>query len=237
MARVAVFVDVDWTLTDRERRISSRVVEALERLQREGYFVVLASATAYPIVYGLSRYLPTSGVAVGENGGVVGDGRRLEILGRIDKELVLRVARERLSCCLEDSWQNLFRFVDVTFALRKGVDPGYAVGEARHVFGAMGLEVKYSGVALHVHPPGVNKGVGLRKALEMLGGGFDYVVAVGDSEVDVDMFRVADFSACPAHAPEEVKKEASYVAKAPYSDGFLEIVDVVLRGAGKPAKE
>jgi len=226
--RTAVFIDVDWTLTDRSRKVSSRVVSILERLVGRGYLVAFASATAYPIVYGLARYLPSSGVVVAENGGVVGYDKAFHVLGSIDKEKVIRTALEELSCCLEDTWQNLFRFVDVAFIIKGGVDPGFAVSRARSIFEEMSLEVRYSGVALHVHPPGINKGFGVRRVLEMLGENPDRVVAIGDSEVDIDMFRVADFSACPSHAPEEVKRSVDYVASKPYSDGFIEIAEKFL---------
>ena len=223
-----VFIDVDWTLTNRERKISSKVVSILERLVEKGYVVVFASATAYPIVYGLARYLPSSGMSVAENGGVIGYDSEIKVLGRVDKEAIIRAAVEKLSCYLEDSWQNLFRFADVTFAIKDGVDPELAVKEARKVYEPMNLEVKYSGVALHVHPPGINKGAGVRKLLEFLDAKPDRIIAIGDSEVDIEMFKVADFSACPSHAPESVRMHASFTASRPYSDGFIEIAEKFL---------
>jgi Predicted hydrolases of the HAD superfamily len=102
------------------------------------------------------------------------------------------------------------------------------VSRARSVFGGLGYEVMYSGVALHVHPPGINKGFGVRKVLELLGESPERIIAIGDSEVDLGMFEVADFSACPSHAPEEVKKRADYVASKPYSEGFIEIAEKFL---------
>lgn len=228
MMKVAVFIDVDWTLTDFNRKIGSRVVGVLERLVEKGFLVSFASATAYPIVYGLARYLPSSGVVVAENGGVVGFENALHVLGNIDKERVIRVAMEELGCCLEDSWQNMYRHVDVAFVVKRGVDPSVAVSRARSVFGGLGYEVMYSGVALHVHPPGINKGFGVRKVLELLGESPERIIAIGDSEVDLGMFEVADFSACPSHAPEEVKKRADYVASKPYSEGFIEIAEKFL---------
>jgi len=224
----AVFIDVDWTLTDFNRKIGSRVVHVLERLVERGLLVSLASATAYPIAYGLARYLPSSGIVVAENGGVVGFDNTFYVLGRIDKERVIRVAMEELECCLEDSWQNMFRLVDIAFVVKKGVDPSVAVSRARSVFGKLGFEVMYSGVAVHVHPPGINKGFGVRKVLELMGKTPDRIIAIGDSEVDIDMFEVADFTACPSHAPEEVKRRADYVASKPYSDGFIEIAEKFL---------
>ncbi|MGB9708779.1 phosphoglycolate phosphatase [Infirmifilum uzonense] len=223
-----IFIDVDWTLTDHERKISSRVVGVLEKLVAKGYVVALASATAYPIVYGLARYLPTSEMIVAENGGVVGYRTELEVLGRVDKDRIIRVAEEKLSCCLRDSWQNLFRFVDVTFVVREDIEPEVAIREAKRVFEPMNLEVMYSGVALHVHPPGINKGQGIRKLFELLSESPKKIIAIGDSEVDIEMFKLADFSACPSHSPDYVKESVDYVASRPYSDGFIEIVEKFL---------
>lgn len=226
-----VLVDVDLTLTDEKRRISSRVVAALEALEDAGLSVVLASANAYPFVYSLAKYLPTSGWVVSENGGVVGRDGSMKFTSDFDTQSLRPLILELLSDVLEDSWQNAYRRVDLTFRVKEGVNPEDAVKQARAALAPLGLEVSYSVVAVHVHPPGVNKGRGVDVLLEMLGERPEKIVAIGDSEVDVSMFKKADIAIALAHSPEEVKASATYVTRKPYSEGFIEAADLLVLGA------
>ncbi|MCB5237783.1 HAD-IIB family hydrolase [Niallia alba] len=57
---------------------------------------------------------------------------------------------------------------------------------------------------------GVSKGTAIKKCLL---GASTKIIAVGDSENDIDMFRKAHVSYCMGHAEEHVKKEATYTIK------------------------
>ncbi|MEM1632583.1 MAG: phosphoglycolate phosphatase [Thermofilum sp.] len=228
--KTLVLADVDLTLTDERRRISSRVVAALEELDKAGFPVVLASANAYPLTYSLARYLPTSGWVISENGGVVGREDRVKVAVDFDAQAFRRLILELLPDVLEDSWQNSYRRVDLTFRIKAGLDPREAVRRARSALEALGLEVSYSVVAVHVHPPGVNKGRGVEILLEMLEEKPEKIVAIGDSEVDVSMFEKSDVSVALANAPEEVKAKATYVTRRAYGEGFIEAAELLIRG-------
>jgi hypothetical protein len=83
---------------------------------------------------------------------------------------------------------------------------------------------------LHALPAGVDKGVGVLKALEMLGVK-GYIVALGDAMVDLDLFRVADFKTAVGNAEEAVKREADYVAGKPNGEGASEILRKLADGS------
>lgn len=84
-------------------------------------------------------------------------------------------------------------------------------------------------------PRGVDKAFALRELMEVMGlDGF--VVAVGDSEVDLELMNYADFSAAVANADEEVKAAADYVTRGEDGEGILELVEVLReRFGGQPA--
>ena len=76
-------------------------------------------------------------------------------------------------------------------------------------------------------PPGIDKAVGVREALKLLGvEGF--IAAVGDSEVDLELLEIADFRAVVADADPLLKKMADYVASREDGDGFIEVVESLL---------
>ena len=227
MERV-VFVDIDGTLTDRSDKIRSRVVEALERLEKEGFLVVLASGNAYPIAYGLARYLPTSGWVIAENGGVYGRGGNYRAVALCEKEELEEIVRTHLSGYLRESWQNVFRFVDLAYHPAPGVSVEEALSAARGFLEPRGYEVLDSGFAIHIHPEGVNKGSAIPHLLEMMGVGEAKTFAIGDSEVDTAMFQRVDLAIALENAPVGVKRHAKIVTSGGYCEGFLEAVDMLL---------
>jgi Cof subfamily protein (haloacid dehalogenase superfamily) len=78
---------------------------------------------------------------------------------------------------------------------------------------------------LEVMNASVNKGAGLRFAMEKRGLKPEELIALGDEENDLPMFSVASFSVAPANAKDKVKSAADLVIGANTEDGvaaFLE---------------
>lgn len=59
----------------------------------------------------------------------------------------------------------------------------------------------------------VNKGVGVKKAIENSKIKDRKLVCIGDYYNDIDMLEIADIAICPITAPEEVKKICKYITK------------------------
>ena len=75
-------------------------------------------------------------------------------------------------------------------------------------------------------PLGINKAFALRKTMEIMNlDGF--IVAVGDSEVDLELMETANFSAAVANADETVKAKADYVAREENGKGVIEIIQLL----------
>jgi hydroxymethylpyrimidine pyrophosphatase-like HAD family hydrolase len=56
-----------------------------------------------------------------------------------------------------------------------------------------------------------------------------FVVAIGDSEVDVEMLKCADFKAAPSNADVAVKEVVDYVSSKENGDGVIEILERLKR--------
>ena len=65
-----VAVDIDGTLTNENKLIEPSVIDALQRLEKAGIPVILATGNVRAITYGLWRFLNLSGPICCENGGV-----------------------------------------------------------------------------------------------------------------------------------------------------------------------
>lgn len=67
--------------------------------------------------------------------------------------------------------------------------------------------------------PGVDKGTGLERLLELLGVPPERVLAVGDNDNDLPVFRRVGLSVAMGHASEAVRAEARWVAPSFEEDG------------------
>jgi hydroxymethylpyrimidine pyrophosphatase-like HAD family hydrolase len=86
------------------------------------------------------------------------------------------------------------------------------------------VEVVDTGYAYHVKTPGVEKGEGLIEVADALGLEPESFVAIGDSENDVSLFRVAGESYALANADDRAKAAADTVVGGAFSDGTLSVL-------------
>lgn len=228
-------VDVDGTLTDREGRIESRVVRALEDLRSAGMDVILSSGNGYPILAGLAYYMPVKRYIIAENGGVIGFGWNYRVLGDRGKAVRARdLIVDRLPHLVYESWQNRFRLVDLAFHPRQGVGFDIALRSVIGVVkGLEGVAVESSGWAIHVRDSGIDKGRGLLEACRDLGIDPGQVVAVGDSDTDIPMFDAAGYSIALANSTPNLKKRADHVTEKSFCEGFVEAAEHIIALVGR----
>ncbi len=78
---------------------------------------------------------------------------------------------------------------------------------------------------LEIMPQGVDKGKGIRRLGELYGVGADEIMALGDSQNDLDMLKAAGVPVAMANAAEEVKAAAAYVTASNDDDGVAAAVE------------
>lgn len=74
-------------------------------------------------------------------------------------------------------------------------------------------------------PSGVDKGKGIHRLGELYGITADEIMALGDSQNDLDMLKAAGFPVAMANAVDEVKAVASYVTASNNDDGVAAAVE------------
>ena len=218
--------DIDGTLTDRSMRLSVRAVEAVRRLEEEGVMVMLASHNALCVVKALATYIGCSGPIICEGGGVVEHGGRLMVLGSRERaERAMEALRRRYGDMITESWSNKYRLVDQAFTTsltREELEGALS--------GVEGVKLVYTGFAYHVVDSTVDKGRGLRAAMELVGLKAEEVVAVGDSDVDVELFKVAGLGVAVGDATPRLKEVADVVLSYGNGEGFAELASMLLEG-------
>ncbi len=225
----ALATDVDGTLTLRrgDIRLSPYALRGVRIAEAAGVKVILVSGNSLPVTVGLSVYFGTSGPVVAENGCLVFHGSAVIHIckSRVPQELVDNIR----AMGLVDSWQNPYRVHDLAFYIPKGKGPvSDVIDRVKRAASRFGVEVLWSGYALHLNPGG-GKALGVARALELIGASSSELAAIGDGENDLDMLRLAAFSGAPSDAAEPVRRQVAYIASNPGGLGFLEFVRELLR--------
>jgi hypothetical protein len=202
--------------------LSLAAVEALRLTERNGIPVILVSGNVLPVCYSLNVYLGLSGPIVAENGGVVfwKKGRRLELLKdrkEADRGFEYLSRKMPMKKILTDRWRETEVAVE---------EPGLDIHEVRRFLkdGGFRLHVNSTGYGIHIMETGLSKLKGLEKACAWLGIGREAVLAMGDSDADIEFLENCGFSGAPANATPEVRAKAEYTARLSFGEGAVEIL-------------
>ena len=205
---LAVAVDIDGTITHRDRSISCRAVKALRRLEVP---VILSTGNISCFARTAAKLIGVSDMVICENGGVVRfdyDGEDI-VLG--DKKKCLRAA------------DKLAEYFDLEFLdeeYRKSevcVRRTFPANRAREILKGMGVKLLDSGYAYHIVDENVSKGKALVYMAREIGIDVKDCAAIGDSENDVEMIEVAGIGIAVANADEKLKAAADVIVSG--SDG------------------
>ncbi len=213
--------DVDGTLTSKAQGISTGAIQVIRDLEARGIPVILASARPFPILNIIREYLGTSGAIVCENGGHVDYGGESRLLGdNAEVQEVYRRLKEVHGDGVREAWTNQYNLVDL--AMERTI-------EREKVLTVLSefprLRLIDSGFFYHVLARDVDKGKGLRAAAEMMGIECSVIVAIGDSEVDMEFLQEAGYGVAVGDASDELKEISDLVTKGENGEGFREAVE------------
>lgn len=208
--------DIDGTLTDMQRHISTDAIIAIRKLPVP---VVLASGNVICFMRAASKLIGASEAMIGETGGVIQ-------VGYDSKPMVLadigecRRAADMLLRHFPMMEQLDARYRMSELAFRRTIDVMKAGELLESEF--PGLEIVDTKFALHLKHRSVNKGTGLVKIAFVMGLEPENFAALGDSANDLHMFKETGMGLAVGNATAEVKAAAEYVAKASYGEGAAE---------------
>jgi HAD superfamily hydrolase (TIGR01484 family) len=105
----------------------------------------------------------------------------------------------------------------------------FDIEEGKNILKEKGLKLDIvdSKYAFHINELGVNKARGLNLALEFLNIEPKEVVAIGDSETDIPVFRNCGLSIALGHSDDEVKAHANHVVNGKEGVGLCDAIDYV----------
>ena len=217
----ALVTDVDGTLTDVDRRLDLRAAGLIQRIERQGIPVVLATGNVLPISLALHRVLGLSGPIVAENGGLLyhQDANGRDVVERLtDRRIALAAFRKLRAAGLPVRQLFTDRWRESEVAL----EPTVSVAAVRQVLGNGRVAVESTGYALHLMEKGGGKLPALERALSYRGLTPADCVILGDGDNDVAMLRAAGFGVSFASGSPRARRAARYVTHAEFAAGFVE---------------
>ena len=221
----AFAIDIDGTLTENGGgKIHLHALESLRYLENIGCKVIFVTGRSSIEAYILSVFGGTTKVAVGENGGAITIGPQQHITFA-NKEKCIKgyeVLKKNIGGV---KLKPVFkRITEVVLCRTFDITQGQKVLEENN----LDLYLTDSQYAIHINEKGIDKAVGLKKALSILDIDPEYTVAIGDSETDIPMFNMCGYSIALNHAKENVKERAKYVVNGRQGEGAVEAIEYIM---------
>ena len=215
-------VDIDGTITENGAgRIHLEALGALRHLKHLGHDVIFVTGRSSVEGFLLSVFGGTTNIAVGENGGCITMGSNDHILlGDIKQcKNALAIFQSEIDSVVE---KPVFpRMTEVV--LQRTFD----LELAKKIVIEKNLDVNLSDsmYAYHINSSGIDKGTGFQEVMARLSISKDNVIAIGDSETDIPLFKIAKTSIALGNASDIVKSSATMEVVAKSGDGVLEALD------------
>lgn len=235
----AIATDIDGTITaDRKSYyIPPEVIEGMFLLRKANVKLFFVSANAFPIVYGLARYLGADGV-VAENGCIVTSIEKemrkpsiVELCSESRREIAKLIA-EKMPERFRESWQNDFRKYDFALeVLDKNLTTIEIITSIKKLLKENSLDekvdVNYSGYAVHITPKGAGKLNGLKHLLSTMDIKIEEVVGIGDSYMDWDFIKETGVKVAVANADNELKEKVEIITDFDSGYGFAQLCRII----------
>lgn len=217
-------IDIDGTITDNKGgRVDLDALAALRYLVKLGHKVIYVTGRSSVEAYVLSVFGGTTRIAVGENGGIITSGpNEHKLIG--DKQKCL------------DAFE--FLKTEIPEAIEKPVFPritevvlerNFDVNLGKRLFAENNFDVTLtdSQYAYHINSKGVDKASGFLEVMNMFSAKKEDVIAIGDSETDVPLFKLAGTSVALGNAPADVQSKATISVSGHAGDGMIEALETI----------
>jgi phosphoglycolate phosphatase (TIGR01487 family) len=221
--KIKIFaIDIDGTITDNKGgRVNLDALAALRYLEKLGHKVIYVTGRSSVEAYILAVFGGTTRIAVGENGGIITSGPdEHKMIGKKeDCEVAQKFLKTKIPQVAEKS---VFpRKTEVVLERNFDIDLGRKI----LVENNFDVELSDSQYAFHINSNGINKANGFLAVMEMFSAKKEEVIAIGDSETDIPLFKLAGLSVALGNASDYVKTQATVSVNGFEGDGLMEALE------------
>ena len=222
--------DIDGTLTDEKKIISTKAILGLRSIESHGISVILATGSITPVALSLSSFIGTSGPVISEGGGVIdfpqenlserlADGNR-------SREAAIWLGKNKPNIDPKGIPSNKWRTTE--WCLK----PDYDVNEIVRLLAKSpfpDLNVTYTGFGIHLSPPNISKGNALTIVSDSINIPLNQMISVGDNDNDISMFNITGWSIAVGGASIGARNSASFVANKIRGDAVAELCNRLIK--------
>ena len=220
-------VDIDGTITmNGMGTIHLQALSKLRSLRDDGHNVILVTGRSSVEGYLLAIFGGLTHLAVGENGGCITFGDKIQhrMLGN-KGECIHALATIQSKLDIEIKEKPVFpRMTEVVLERTFDIDNVQKIIDENN----LNVILTDSGYAYHINSKGVDKGSGFMEAIKMLEIDVNDTIAIGDSDTDVPLFKAVKNNIAVANSTENLKKLAKIVTTKKSGEGVLEGLDIML---------
>jgi phosphoglycolate phosphatase (TIGR01487 family) len=217
-------IDIDGTVTDNKGgRVDLDALAALRYLVKLGHKVIYVTGRSSIEAYVLSVFGGTTRIAVGENGGIITSGpNEHKLIG--NKQECMR-AFEFLKTKIPEAIEKPV-FPRITEVV---LERNFDINLGKKIFADSNFDVQLSDsmYAYHINSQGINKAKGFLEVMNMFSAKKEDVIAIGDSETDVPLFKLAGTSVALGNASDGVKSQATIVIPGHAGDGVIDALEKI----------
>lgn len=216
------FLDIDRTATvGNTKSIDVRVIHAFKQMKQLGHHIFFASGRSFGDMNKAINEAHTDEQGIAENGGVIinGVGSADTILG--DKSMCECAFEKLQSTDLSELHEAPGPLRKSEVILEKQPYTQIRINKAikKH---KLPVQIIASPTSYHMSKKGVDKGIALNEFLKIFQINPNSVVSMGDSELDIPMFKQSVNSIAVNNSKSLVKKFAKYCVPGDFSHGVLE---------------
>ena len=242
-------LDLDGTLTNSQKEITDKTLEAVFRMQEYGHKVVIATGRPTPGALPIAKKLKLEkfgGFIASFNGGQITDCGSGEVIyqqtlpnigfisydktgiiaaDRPDKYIDLEARINHLPVSYK---KNIAEYID--FPLNKCLgtaEPEVAPEKEQAFIEKFGDRINVSRSEpffIEITPKGIDKAASLEHLCEIIGSSRENMIACGDGFNDISMIKYAGVGVAMANAQEEVKAAADYITVSNDEDGVAKVI-------------
>ena len=214
----ALAIDVDGTITDKNRRGCISAIDTIYRVEDLGIPVIITTGNVLCFTNALSIFLATTGGVVAENGGIIEYNGSKKVLGNF--EVCLDAYNHLKSELPVEKVQNSHLRISEIAITRK-----FPVQIIKEILKDYDVRVYDSKFAIHITDPSISKGSSVIKVAENIGVKASEIMAIGDSENDIEFLQAVGFKVAVSNADQELKDIADYVTDQTHGNGVKEAVE------------
>ena len=194
----ALAIDVDGTITDKNRRGCISAIDTIYRVEDLGIPVIITTGNVLCFTNALSIFLATTGGVVAENGGIIEYNGSKKVLGNF--EVCLDAYNHLKSELPVEKVQNShLRISEIAITRR------FPVQIIKEILKDYDVRVYDSKFAIHITDPSISKGSSVIKVAENIGVKASEIMAIGDSENDIEFLQAVGFKVAVSNADQELK--------------------------------